>query len=403
MSMRRLFIAAALCTCATTARAQETLLPSMGWGVSATVAAWHFATPFPQSGGALADVAEVALPFRLKGALGSWSVDLSGAGAFGALHLTSNSTQGANNGDDDRLVTIAGPTDLKLRLSGPLFSDALLLTAGVNLPTGKVGLSSDETTVLQVLGAPALGMPIGAFGTGAGATLGLVRAFHGDDWAIAIGASGEQRTEYSPIALALTSGRSETKVTPGVAGHVTLGLDRTIGEGRLSMVLVGDMFSKDKVRVGAAATDSTSDYTLGPQLSAITRIDFGAEHWRESGISLAARRRTEFTDATGTTVTGSAGTYLEGALGGVLGGTEGAGLVIGADARWHSGLSFTDAMIGAAATSVGASLGFERAGSSSLTRFVVRGQYATFDTGAAKSSGLGVSIGLTVAARRDAR
>jgi hypothetical protein len=400
-------VTALLAVAAPALGAQEALLPSTGWGFGTSVSAWHFTTPLPQSGGRLVDIAEVAIPIRVRTVFGRWSFDLSGAGAVGAAHFSASGTgaQGGQGGDggSDRLVAIYGPTDLKLRLTGPIIGNNLLVTAGANLPTGKVALNGDETSALQAIGAPAVRMPVGAFGTGTGFTLGLIKAFEGEDWAVALGASVEQRTEYSPIALLLSSGKAETKVTPGTAAHLTLGLDRPLGESRLSLLLVGDVFSKDKVRLGSAAADGSNDYTLGPQVTATSRIDFGSARWRESSFSVAARMRGAFSDSSGAKVSGSDGTYLEGALGGVLGGADGAGLIIGVDARWHSGLKFTDALVGAAATAAGVTLGVERAGTSSLTRFFLHGQYGTFDTGTAKTTGFGVMLGLSVAARREAR
>lgn len=408
--MRRPFLFVALSIGAASALgAQEALLPSTGGGVGTAFSAWHFTKAIPQSGGALADVVEVAIPFRVRSVFGRWSVDLSGAAAVGAVHFTANPSaagaqSGSQSGDDgQRLVTIAGPTDVKLRVTGPLVGDATLLTVGVNLPTGKVGLNADETSALQAVGAPSLRMPIGGFGTGTGVTVGLIRAFEGDDWAIALGASVEQRSEYSPIALALTSGRAETKVTPGTAIHVTAGLDRALGENRLSLLAVGDVFSKDKIRLGDGSPDGSNDYQLGPQVTATTRLDIAASHWREASLSFGARMRSEFSDAAGKKVSGSSGTYVEGSVGGVRGGAEGAGLLIGTDFRYHSGLKFTDAMVGAAVTAVGATIGFERAGATSLTRFFVHGQYGTFDTGRANTTGMGVTLGFSVAARREAR
>jgi hypothetical protein len=399
-------IMAALLLAAPTLRAQEALLPATGWGMGLAISGWHLATPIPQASGAVADVAEVAFPFRIRGVLGRWSVDLSGAGALGAVHLTADPSQSssATGNNSDRVTSIAGPTDVKLRITGPIIGDNTLVTAGVNIPSGKVGLNTDETTALQAVGAPAMHMPIGAFGTGAGATLGIIQVIQGEDWAIAIGASGEQRSEYSPIAIALTSGKAETRITPGTAAHVTLGLDRSLGEGRWSLLFVGDMYSKDQlVASGGGTAAQSSSYTLGPQFSVSSQMAFAARAWREASFNVAARMRSAFSDATGAKVAGSSGTYLEASLGGVRGGSTGAGFIIGADARWHSGLTFTDALVGAATTAAGLTIGIERAGASTLRRWTLHGQYGTFDTGRASSSGYGVTLGLSVSARREAQ
>jgi hypothetical protein len=87
----------------------------------------------------------------------------------------------------------------------------------------------------------------------------------------------------------------------------------------------------------------------------------------------------------------------------VRGGPSGAGFIIGADARWHSGLTFTDALVGAAVTAAGLTIGVERAGSATLTRFTLHGQYGSFDTGTLATTGFGVTIGMSVSARREAR
>lgn len=417
MIARRLAVAlAALAT--SVAGAQESLLPSTGWAIGSGLHAWHFSTPLPQTGGSLADVAEAAIPFRVRSAFGRWSIDLSGAGAFGAARfaatadstleatVSADSSVGGDESDsaEDRIVSIFGPTDVKLRVTGPLFSDNFLLTLGFNLPSGKVGLDGDETSALQAIGAPALAMPVAAFGTGAGYTVGFIRAFDGDEWAVAVGGSVEQRSEYSPIAVLLADGKAETRVAPGSAVHATLGFDRTIGASRLSALLVGDLFSIDKVSYDdGTGTVVNNDFQLGPQAALSTGIDFGAGGWRESSLNVAAQWRGEFSDSAGAKVSGSSGTYFEGSLGGVRGGPEGAGFVVATDARWHSGLKFTDALVGAAVTAVGVTLGLESVGTRSTTRFTVRGQYGTFDTGTAKSSGFSVTLGMSVGARRGAR
>jgi hypothetical protein len=399
--IRRLMPGLALA--AATAGAQETLLPSAGGGAGISISAWHFAKAIPQGAGGLADVAEFSVPFRVRAQLGRWGFDLSGAGAAGAAHFTVAST---GNGDEggERATTLFGPTDVKLRLSGAVVSENWVATLGLTVPTGKVGLTGDETSTLQAIGAPALHMPVAALGTGAGATVGLIRAFQGDDWAFAVGGSFEQRTEYSPIAIALGNGKSETRVTPGSAIHATLGFDRTLGEHHWSGLLVADVFSKDQVKLleDARATTSTS-YQLGPQVTLSSQYEFGGGSWREASFNVAARMRSEFSDSLGTKVPGSSGNYLEASIGGVRGGTTGAGLLIGLDGRWHSGLNFTDALVGAAVTAVGATIGVERAGDAAITRFYIHGQYGSFDTGTIQTTGMGATIGFSIYGRREAR
>lgn len=370
---------------------------------------WHLSSGIPQSSGAVADVVEFAVPFRMRTVAGRWSVDLSGAGAYGAVHLTNNAaaSSGQNSGNEDRgdrLVTIAGPTDVKLRVTGPVLGDKTLITVGLNVPSGKVRLNGDETAALQAIGAPAMHMPVGAFGTGAGATLGFIQVFARDNWALALGASAEKRSEYSPIALILTAGTSETKVTPGTAAHVTVGYDRPLGEGRWSLLFVGDMFSKDVISASGGGESAVStDYTLGPQFTVASAMQFAAHGWREAAFTTSARMRSQFSDSVGTKMPGSSGTYLEASLGGVRGGSSGSGFIVGANARWHSGMTFTDALVGAATTAAGVTLGIERAGTRTLTRWTLHGQYGTFDTGRTSTTGLGLTLGFSIAARREAQ
>ena len=406
---RALWLTAALAAASAPALAQETLLPSTAWGFAPIIAGWHFSAPLRQTGGSIQDVAQVAVPFRVSAMFGGrWRFDVTGAYAAGAIHLAKSDSgaggNGSGSGSGDNVRLLAGPTDVKLRVSGPLAGDALVLTAGVNIPTGTTKLNSDQTSVIQAIGAPALHMPVASYGTGTGATLGVVSATQRGDWALAFGASVEQRTEYTPIALAISGGVSETRVTPGMALHLSVGVDRLLGDGRLSLLLIGDGFSKDKVDVASGGTTAgSSSYTLGPQVTLLTRIDFGASRWRESGTNLGVRYRSAFSDATGVKVSGSDGTYVEWSIGGVRGSPDGKGFVLGADARWHSGLTFTDQLVGAAATVGGVTIGVELPMGGAFFRLALHPQYGTFDTGTAHFTGTGATLSFSFAARREAR
>lgn len=395
--MRRLPRAAfALAFVASPAAAQESLLPGSGWGLGIGFSTWSLGTPLPQAGGAVTGLAQLAVPFRLSTTVGRWAADLTGAWAAALAQMSGTDATGATT---ERRAVLNGPTDLRLRITGPIAGEHLVVTAGVNLPTGRTGLGTDETLVLQVIGAPAFRMPVSLYGSGFGYTLGAVRAFDAGNWALALGASIEQRSEYTPIALALADGDAETRLAPGSAVHVTAAVDRPIGESVWSLVVVGDLFSADRVTPSDGSVPAT-EYTLGPQVTVITQLAFGGGRWRDGVASLTAQVRADFADSSGTTVAGSGGSYLEGAVSGVLGAAGRAGLVLGADVRRHSGLAFTDALVGMATLAGGVSVGLELPRRGSVMRIVLRGQAGSFDTGKTKSAGSGVTLGISLASRR---
>jgi hypothetical protein len=170
----------------------------------------------------------------------------------------------------------------------------------------------------------------------------------------------------------------------------------------MGLLLIGDAFTKDQVSVGSGSAGAAStSYTLGPQLTALARFDFGSTAWRESGATVAVRYRSAYTDATSTKIAGSDATYLEGSIGGVLGHAESAGLILAADARWHSGMTFTTSLVGAAVTAAGVTIGVESSGGG--FRFALHPEYGSFSTGTAKTTGFGGSMMFSFAARRGAQ
>jgi hypothetical protein len=392
--MRPLWTAAMLMTAAATAlRAQESLLPSTNVGAAPVFSFWHFQTPIAQSVGLITDVQQFAVPLRASAKLGdSWLVDVSGAASRSSLRIGSP--------DSSRTVSLTGLSDVRLRLTGPLAGDALGLTVGVNVPTGTTGLNGDQTAVLQAIAAPALGMPASALGLGPGATVGLVSARDAGDWALAMGAAMEKRTEYTPVEFALNGSSASTKITPGAAVHLTAGADGAVGQDRLGIVVLGDFYATDHVAIGSGGAPSTSSYKLGPQVGIATRLDIAALGWRSAEASFSARYRATFADATGTAVSGSDGTYIEGSWSGVKGDATGAGWIVGIDGRYHSGLKFTDALVGAAVSAGGLTFGAELPLEATVLRIAVRGQYGQFDTGTTRSTGYGASLIFALGAGR---
>ena len=184
-------------------QAQGSIAPSAEWRATPVFAMWHFGTAVTQPAGDLTDVRQVAVPLNTRFQLQRrWTVDVGGAVSSSTVSLTTSGTK--------RTLSLSGLSDLNVRLTGPLKGDALLLTAGVNIPTGSTELDGDATTVLQTVAAPALAMPVGALGLGFGGTVGVLGAREFGNWALALGASLEQRTEYTPVALALCAWRTRS-------------------------------------------------------------------------------------------------------------------------------------------------------------------------------------------------
>jgi len=161
-------------------------------------------------------------------------------------------------------------------------------------------------------------------------------------------------------------------------------------------LVLTDVYSTDRVAFVGGGEAEATHYRLGPQIAGLARLDFSGDKWSEGALSLVLRHRSAFTDASGATVTGSDGNYLDGSLGGVLGGADRVGLLVGVDGRWHSGLPFTTTLVGAAATVGGATLGVE----TRHFRLALHGQYGTFDTGASHTTGYGGSLSLSFFAGR---
>ena len=390
---------AALLLCAlpaASAYAQGALAPSAEWRASPVFAMWNFGTAVAQPAGDITDVRQVAVPLHTRFQLQRrWTVDVSGAVSSSTVSLNTNGTE--------RTLSLSGLSDVNVRLTGPLKGDAVMLTAGLNIPTGSTELDGDATTVLQTAAAPALSMPVGALGLGFGGTIGVLGAREAGPWAVALGASVEQRSEYTPVALALSGTTSRTTLAPGMATHLSLGADRSVGAHRLSLLVVGDVYAEDQLTTATGSTSSASQYSLGPQVTAIGRLDFARAGWHGTAANASFRMRSEFTDAAGTTVAGSGGSYLEASIGGVRGSVTRPGLILGADARYHSGLDFTSALVGAAVTAVGATVGVDWPFARASLRVALRAQAGSLDTGSASTSIMGLQLSGSLSARGGSR
>ena len=136
---------------------------------------------------------------------------------------------------------INGLTDTQLRGNLTLGQDFIVLTGGVNLPTGKSTVELEQITAAGRIGNDFLAFPISNMGTGLGTTLGIAVARPlGGNWNIGIGGAMRHSSPYDPFNVS-----PKLRFQPGDEYRGRLGLDRGIGTGRLSLGFTFSKFGND--------------------------------------------------------------------------------------------------------------------------------------------------------------
>jgi hypothetical protein len=388
---------------ASAAGAQERLVGGSAWAAAPVYQRWSFGTPAALDSLRVRGASQLTLPVSVRVPLGArWNLDATTAYATGTADVTR-----ADGSQETRRLD--GPADVRLRATGNLVGDGVLLTAGLNVPTGRVRLDAPQLQALRVLGAPALGFRTPTLGSGVGGTLGLVLAREMGGWAWALGTAYEQRGTYTPVEASIAGVRAPTDLTPGGTVHLLLGGDGLVGEHRMSLSVAGDLYARDRIRLPGAggasgsAADETS-YRLGPTLAATWRLQIASRRVHDLTLTVVDRYRSAFTDADGVSVAGSSGNYLDASLGGMLGGVRraggrGAGVVFGLSARHQTGLSIDNSITTAGVTSGGVLLGLALPAGRSLLQPYVQAQLGRLDTGAGTTSATGLAFGLTLGSR----
>jgi len=307
-------------------------------------------------------------------------------------------------------ATIAGPSDVRVRASGRVAGDALIVTLGTNVPTGLTRLREEQVTAVRVLAAPALALGAPPVGAGGSATVGLLSAQRvgSGSWAVAGGVSYELHDSYTPIA-ALVAGAPTTDFRPGDVVRFSVGADGLVGRQRVSLSVAGDFFGVDHVRATGGGGVVTADETqvvrpvarvrLGPVLSSDAQVHLAAPNVREAVVWLSSRWRSRFA-RDGVQVQGSSGEYLDGGVRVLAPLARRTDLLLAADARWHSGLAFDDALLTASAAAGGVTAALSHHFGALTVQPFARGQLgrvrATRD---AATPLIGGAVGLTALTR----
>lgn len=359
LSMRGVAAAALTAAAPALLSAQDRLIGSRVIGAGATADVVQFGSVGYQQPGIagrdsirLRRIEQYSIPISVAVPLSAnWTVDLQTAMSW--VRLTYDPKLGTAGSQG--LATLSGPTDVRVRATGRLFSDGVVLTMGANLPTGQTELNSAALTVLRAQAAPALGLSSPPVGAGPSGTAGLVLAREVMGWAVAVGGSYEMRGKYQPVA-ALTAGSSTVDFEPGDVLRGSVGVDRLISRHRLSATFAVDVFADDRLRDPTAATTVGSTVRLGPILTSDVQLQLAVPHTREVVLWGSNRFRTRF-QRDGVEVPGTSGNYLDSGVRLRVPLTSGTDFLITGEGRWHTGLAIAQGLTTSGVRSGGGTLG----------------------------------------------
>jgi hypothetical protein len=177
-----------------------------------------------------ATVSELAIPLFVSLPVGSRaSVDV------GTAYARARVTSGTEHSD------IAGLTDVQLRAQYTLGSDRVVLTGGINLPTGNASVSADQLAAATLIGSDFLAFPVSNMGTGLAVTGGAAMAYPLGAWNLGAGASIRRSRAYEPFDVPGESFRYQ----PGNEVRLRLGIDRPVAEGRVAFGATYAAFGRD--------------------------------------------------------------------------------------------------------------------------------------------------------------
>ena len=149
-----------------------------------------------------------------------------------------------NGADAEQSSTISGITDTQVRANLSLGTDFVVLTAGLNLPTGRETASQEEQLAAFRIGNDFLAFPISNMGTGFGATAGIAVARPIGEWNLGFGGSVRRTSSYEPF---VDQTGAQPRFQPGNEYRARIGVDRSYGAGRMAFGLTYSKFGNDDI------------------------------------------------------------------------------------------------------------------------------------------------------------
>lgn len=177
-------------------------------------------------------ISELAIPVFVSVPMGSrFTMDVGTAYARARVTAPNGSASEIN-----------GLTDTQLRGNLTLGTDFVILTAGLNLPTGKSAVTLDQLSAAGRIGNDFLAFPVSNMGSGFTGTGGIAVARPLGAWNIGFGGAVRRSASYSPFNVP-----GETlSFHPGNEYRARVGVDRTVGAGRVALAVTYSAFGNDE-------------------------------------------------------------------------------------------------------------------------------------------------------------
>jgi hypothetical protein len=219
-------------------------------------------------------VTEMAFPlFVIVPITSQFSFDI------GSAYAIVNMERDAVDGSGNPIVVksdLSGLTDTQLRANYTFGQDLVVLTAGLNIPTGSSTVAPEELEAATLIGSDFLTFPVSGFGSGLGFTGGIAVARPFGSWNLGFGASLRHSSEYEP-GFRNSSGAS-LKFQPGVEYRARIGADHPFGTGRVSLGFTFSKFGDDQADTSVYNTGDRYIAQLGVSNS-IRRVDYIVSLW----------------------------------------------------------------------------------------------------------------------------
>ena len=189
-------------------------------------------------------------------------------------------TQGINGTSVSRL---SGLTDTQIRANYVLGTDFIVLTAGVNLPTGHANITADQLAAATRIASDFLLFPINGFGAGAGGTGGLAVARPLGDWNVGFGLAVRHSLAYDAFQ---DPAGNRFRFQPGNEYRGRIGVDRPYGTGRIALGFTYSRFGHDQAN-GSLYNTGDRFITQASITNSVNDVDLTLSGWdlfRASGM-----------------------------------------------------------------------------------------------------------------------